>query len=145
MNELRLEVTQFTDADRWRWRLTDAYGAFKADQQVTLSRADSEYEAFADLYGYVRYHAAPDQRLEYEAEIIDRLGRWIGERVLGPIADRIVEYAPVTVLVRLPAPAIGLMYRPLELGHANGGPLSVQEVSSVYETADPSQCPGRWR
>lgn len=136
MNELQLEVTEFTDTDHWRWRLTDAHGAFKADHQVALNRADPEYEAFADLYVYLRYHAAPHRRLEHEAEIIDRLGRCIGERVLGPVGVRIVEHAPVTVRVRLPAQAVGLMYRPLELGHVDGRPLAVQEASLVFEAAE---------
>ena len=33
---LRLEVVDFTDADHWRWRLTDANGAFLADHEVAL-------------------------------------------------------------------------------------------------------------
>lgn len=138
MNELRLEVTEFTDVDHWRWRLTDTHGAFKADHQVALNRADPDYEAFADPYCYISYHAAPDRRLEHEAEIIDRLGHWIGEQVLGPVGARIVEFAPVTVRVLLSDGSVGLMYRPLELGHANGRPLAMQEVSFVFETAQPT-------
>src|SRR5437899_1743617 len=108
MDELWLEVTAFTDTEHWRWRLTDTHGAFKADHQVALNRADPEYDAFTDLYTHLRYHAAPDRRLEHEAEIIDRLGRWISAQVLGPIGARLVEQASVTVRVRLPAEAAGL-------------------------------------
>ena len=133
MDKLRLEVTSFTDIAHWRWRLTDAHGAFKADHQVTLNQSDPAYNAFTDLYGYLRYYAAPDRLLEDEAEIIARLGRWIGEQVLGPVGAAIVEHAPVTVRVCLPEEATGLFYRPLELGYVNGAPLAVQEVSFVFD------------
>jgi hypothetical protein len=33
---LRLEIAEFTDANHWRWRLTDADGAFLADHAVVL-------------------------------------------------------------------------------------------------------------
>src|SRR3972149_7603287 len=137
MNELRLEVTDFADIDHWRWRLTDASGVFKADHKVTLNRSDPEYEAFVDLYRYVRCPAVPDRRLEGEAEIVDRVGRWIGENVLGPVGEKIVASAPVAVRIRLPAEALGFLYRPLELGHVNGRPLVLQEVSLVFEIASP--------
>jgi hypothetical protein len=64
MDELRLEVTSFTDIAHWRWRLTDTHGVFKADHQVALNQADPACDAFTDLYGYLRYHAAPDRLLE---------------------------------------------------------------------------------
>jgi hypothetical protein len=62
MDELWLEVTSFTDIAHWRWRLTDTHGAFKADHQVALNQADPAYDAFTNLYDYLRYHAAPDRR-----------------------------------------------------------------------------------
>src|SRR5262245_34938679 len=135
MDELRLEVTSFTDVAHWRWRLTDAHGAFKADHEVALNQTDSAYDAFSDLYGYLRYHAAPDRLLEHEAEIVAWLGRWIGAQVLGPVGAAIVEHAPVTVRVCLPEEATGLLYRPFELGYINGAPLAVQEVSFVFDVA----------
>jgi hypothetical protein len=135
MDELRLEVTSFTDIAHWRWRLTDTHGTFQADHQVALNQADPAYDTFTDLYGYLRYHAAPDRLLEHEAEIVAWLGRWIGEQVLGPVGAAIVEYAPVTVRVGLPAAAAGLFYRPFELGYVNGAPLAVQDVSFLFDTA----------
>jgi hypothetical protein len=135
MDELQLEVTAFTDIAHWRWRLTDVHGAFKADHQVALNQSDPAYDAFTNLYDYLCYHAAPDRRLEHEAEIIAWLGRWIGEQVLGPVGAAIVEHAPVVVRVRLPEEAAGLLYRPFELGYVNGAPLAVQEVSFLFDTA----------
>jgi len=108
MDELQLAVTSFTDVTHWRWRLTDTHGAFKADHQVALNQADPAYNAFTDLYGYLRYYAAPDRRLENETEIVAWLGRWIGEQVLGPIGAALVEHAPVTVRVHPPKQAAGL-------------------------------------
>ena len=44
------------------------------------------------------------------------VGAWIGEQVLGDVGRALVERAPVTVRVELPAGAEVLAYRPLELG-----------------------------
>lgn len=137
MDELQLEVTAFTDIAHWRWRLTDMHGAFKADHQVALNQSDPAYDAFKDLYGYLRYHTAPARRLEHEAEVVAEVGRWIGEQVLGPVGTAIVEHAPVTVRVRLPEEAAGLLYRPFELGYVNGAPLAVQDVSFILDATQP--------
>ncbi|MGH8060102.1 MAG: hypothetical protein ACREOH_23175, partial [Candidatus Entotheonellia bacterium] len=68
MNELRLEVTEFTDVDHWRWRLTDTHGAFKADHQVAMNQADPDYEASeVILRGVVLYEV-----WEHEAEVAEQ-------------------------------------------------------------------------
>ena len=83
MDTLRLEVAEFVDADHWRWLLTDRSGNFVADHQVALDRTDPEYVAFADLAAYLRREAVPDRRLASEAELVARVGGWIGRQVLG--------------------------------------------------------------
>jgi tetratricopeptide (TPR) repeat protein len=136
---LRLEVAELQDADHWRWLLTDPDGGFLADHQVELDRRDPEYVAFADLAAFLRRQADPERRLASEAELVARVGDWIGRRVLGPAVGRaMVEASPAVVRVMVPAAADFLLYRPLELAHAgaDGGParpLAVQDVSLVFE------------
>src|ERR1035437_586845 len=59
---LNLAVADYTDAQHWYWRLTDADGQFLADQEVNLNPSDAEYEGFLDLPSYLAIHAAPDRR-----------------------------------------------------------------------------------
>lgn len=48
---LHLEVAEYTNADRWRWRLQEARGAFLADHAVALDRADPRYAALVVYRG----------------------------------------------------------------------------------------------
>lgn len=97
---LELEVLEYQGPARWRWRLTEPGGRFLADHEVRLDPGAAEYEAFTDLQGYLRWHAAPDRRSASAAEIVDRVGRWIGEAVLGPVGPALVAEAPATVRPR---------------------------------------------
>lgn len=132
---LELQALDYEGPARWRWRLTGPGGQFLADHQVSLDTTATEYEAFIDLHGYLRRYAAPDRRAASEAKIVGRVGRWIGEAVLGPVGPAIVAEAPVTVRVTLPAEAEALAYRPLELAYVDGKPLAVRDVSLVIEPA----------
>jgi hypothetical protein len=132
--ELLLEVRDFAGPDRWRWVLTDASGTFLADHEVRLDAASWQYEAFGDLRWYLQWHSAPDRRAEDEARIVAEVGAWIGSQVLGPaVAAALGERRPATVRVIVAPPAVDLLYRPLELAHANGKPLAVQDVTLVME------------
>jgi tetratricopeptide (TPR) repeat protein len=139
VDSLRLEVADFVDADRWRWLLKDSDSTFVADHQVALDRADPEYLAFADLAGFLRREAVPDRRLTSEADLVARVGAWIGRQVLGEQVGRaLVEASPCVVQVVLPLDADFLLYRPLELAYAHTDgeepqPLAVQDVSLVLE------------
>jgi hypothetical protein len=130
--ELRLEVREFRDLTGWRWVLTDSAGVFIADHDVRLDAACWQYEAFADLLGYLSWHVAPDARDDGEARVAE-VGAWIGEKVLGSIAGVLAAARPVTVRVEVPAEARALLFRPLELAHANGRPLAVQDVTLVMQ------------
>jgi hypothetical protein len=133
---LQLEVLDFDGPTRWRWRLTEQPGGgFLADHQVDLDQTAAEYEAFTDLDSYLRWNAAPDRRLQSEAKLIDQVGGWIGERVLGPVGAAILKRRPATVRLVLPSEAAVLAYRPLELAHVGGRPLAVQQVSLVVQPA----------
>jgi tetratricopeptide (TPR) repeat protein len=134
MAQLCLRVEDFQDAEHWRWLLQDQAGAFLADHQVTLDPDETEHEGFVDLAGFLRDRAVPDQRLKSEAGLVDRVGGWIGEQVLGEAVGRaMVDRSPVVVRVELPVDADVLLYRPLELAHVEGRPLAVQDVSLVFE------------
>src|SRR5262245_52344782 len=117
---LLLEVTEYGDAAHWRWRLTTEGGAFIADHLVALDTSVVEYQGFVDLHGFLWQRADPGRRLASEAELVDRVGRWLGEKVLGPIGPALVERSPVTVRVRVPAGAGALLQRPFELAHVEG-------------------------
>ena len=137
MHQLTLSVVEYRDACHWYWRLADSSGNFIADHEVKLNAADLEYAGFVDLPSFIHEHAAPDRRREDEAEMLQRVGAWMGRNVYGPLAESILAAGtPVTVRVVIPPEpegASGLLYLPLELGHAGGKPLALQDVSLVFE------------
>ena len=133
MVELRLEVLDFEGLARWRWVLTGAGGAFLADHEVRLDAGCWQFEAFADLLGYVGWHAAPDRFAEDEARIVGELGEWVGSEVFGPVAAAMVRVRPATVRAIIPNEARALWFRPLELAHVAGSPVAVQDVTLVMQ------------
>jgi len=133
MVELRLEVRDFADQARWRWVLTGPGGAFLADQQVRLDVGCWQFEAFTDLLGYLTWHVAPDRFAEDEARIVADLEAWIGSEVFGPVAAALVRARPAIVRVIIPAEALALCFRPLELAHSGGRPLAIQDVTLIME------------
>jgi hypothetical protein len=143
--ELRLEVRDFENPARWRWVLTGPKGAFLADHEVRLDERCWQFEAFADLLRYLTWHVAPDwpsgdtapgRFAKDEARIVADVGQWIGARVFGPLAGALVRARPATVRVVVPPEARVLLFRPLELAHVGGRPISVQGVTLVMEPPD---------
>jgi hypothetical protein len=131
---LCLEALDWKDAEHWRWVLEDAHGKFLADHLVAFDPTDAFYEAFLDLEHYLERHAAPDRKISDQKRLLGEIGAWLGEQVLGKIGPAILQYGtPVTVRVLLPPEAEALLQRPLELAHANGQPLALQDVSLVFE------------
>ncbi|MGH4006995.1 MAG: hypothetical protein ACRDTH_02285 [Pseudonocardiaceae bacterium] len=121
---------------RWRWLLVDERsGMLLADHQVKLNPGADETEAFEDLYRFVGWRADPGRWVGSEAELVRRVGAWIGSVVLGERIGRvIVTAAPVTVRVAVPAGAEFVAYRPLELAHVGGVPLAARgHVALVYD------------
>ncbi|WP_405820152.1 CHAT domain-containing protein [Streptomyces sp. NBC_01390] len=134
--ELTLLVEDFTGPDRWRWLLLGPDGGVLARHEVRLDPAGPQYEAFLDLPGYLRRHAAPDVRAVREREIVREVGTWIGAEVLGPVAPALLAAAPAVVRVVVPRDVPGarrLLFVPLELAHAAGRPLAVQDVTLVTQ------------
>ncbi|MGH4017420.1 MAG: hypothetical protein ACRDSL_26550 [Pseudonocardiaceae bacterium] len=135
---LVLRAVEVAGPCRWRWLLIDeGSGVLLADHQVTLDPDAAETEAFGDLYRFLRWRADPDRRVSSEAELVRRVGSWIGSVVLGTrIGRAIATAAPVTVRVQVPPGAEFLAYRPVELAHVDGVPLAARgDVALVYELA----------
>jgi hypothetical protein len=117
MSVLRLDVVKFTDLSRWHRILTDASGKVLAQHEVLLDTTGWQFDAFADLAGYLSWHTAPDERPADESRIVAELGE-VGEAVM--------LASPVTVQLTVPENATALLHRPLELAHVRGRPLAVQ-------------------
>ena len=136
MVELRLEARDFEGPLRWRWLLSEeGTGTPPADHQVDLAGVPGEFEAFTDLYRYLRHYAVPDRRTASETEIAARVGAWAGEAVLGrTVCDAIVAAAPVTVRMEVPERGGFVVSWPLELAHAGGRPLAARgDVTFAYD------------
>jgi tetratricopeptide (TPR) repeat protein len=145
MDRLRLEVREFETPLRWRWLLSEeCTGAPLADHQVDLTDRPGEFEAFTDLYRYLRWNTAPDRRTAGETEMAAQVGAWAGSAVLGQrVCDAIVAAAPVTVRVMVPEQGGFLLSWPLELAHADGQPLAAHgDVTLAYDLAPGSVAPG---
>ncbi len=133
--QLTLEVKDYRNVTAWRWVLSDADGRFLADHEVKLDPADPLYRGFADLPDYMRYHR--DTRPEEET--LNELGAWMGAKVFGKVGDKLLAYEqrPArVVLVRVPAAAQELLFRPLELAHLGGRPLVERGFRFIYTLAD---------
>ena len=140
MAELTLIASDYESPRRWRWVL-EAGEHILASHDVRIDDRDWQFGAFSDLHGYLRLHAAPDRRLDHEAEILAQVGSWAGETILGGIRTALLtaaEAGPVTISVIVPAEppeARRIAYLPLQLAHAGGEPLAVQGVTLVMRTS----------
>ena len=113
---LILEARDFKDPQKWRWVLKDSQGKFLADQEVRLDSRDPNYSAFIDLEGFLRANSSPDRWLEDQMRLMEQVGSWIGKEALGSVGERISKFStPVTVLVKVPPEASGLLYRPRDI------------------------------
>src|ERR1051326_5468098 len=81
---LLLQAVEVGGPRRWRWLLSDdATGVPLADHTVAVAAEDENATAFDDLYRHLRWNAEPDRRVESEAEIVEKIGAWAGEHILG--------------------------------------------------------------
>jgi len=129
---LTLEAADCGGPEQWRWVLRDDTGAVIGDHEVRLDPTDPQLEAFRRLPRYLRRSVSPDDPIGSEATLVADLGDWIGAQVLGPIGPLLVDHAPAVVELRLDPAARELQYRPLELGHVDGEPLAVSDVTLVH-------------
>jgi hypothetical protein len=134
---LTLRVVDLAGPSRWRWLLRDdETGSHIADHPVRLDESMAEYEAFCDLYGYLRRNRVPDDPVASEAAIVTRVGRWIGKHVFGSALPHMLAG---TVRVEVPREAEFLLDRPLELAHVAGQTLAASGVTLVYSVGEPTR------
>lgn len=139
---LRLHAVDVQGPTRWSWRLVDESDRTMRFHEVELRPTDADFEAFFDLYGYLRRNADPNDRVAAEAAIVDRVGAWAGTRILGSgIGQTLAEHRPVTVQVVVPPEAEFLLTVPLELSHVDGQPLARLGVSLVHVVTEVSPAP----
>jgi CHAT domain len=131
MDQLMLEIKRYSATHQWYWSLSDRDGSFITDHEVDVDPAARQFTAFTRLSRYLQLNVANDRPLSGEAEIIDWLGRWMGDNLLGPIGPALAERGPATVEVIFPAGAEVMMFRPWELTIVDGLPLARQDVSLV--------------
>lgn len=127
----RLEVGEWVGPARWRWRLSDSADSVGVvEHEVMLDPTVWQFEAFADLYRFLQWNVSPDRRREHEAELLAEVGDWIGQHVLGPVADAIGTRRG-TVRMELPAQAAVLGYRSWELARVGGRSWAASRVRVV--------------
>lgn len=136
---LRLVLTDYTDATRWRWTLYDGAGSFLADHSVRLDPTQREYAGFTDLSGWLDYN----QPIYPPAQQLAELGRWMGEHVFGGVRAALRERRKspaVPVHVVVPRQALELLARPFELARFEDGSGFVDEgVRFIYQVERPAR------
>lgn len=135
---LYLDAVEVEDIDHWRWVLKDEHGSFLADHSVALDRASPKYLGLFDLPSFLQQYAAPDKKEEEERRLVQELGQWIAERLVGlSIARAIVKRAKPIVAVRVSVPknAEHILSLPLDITHFRGRFFFLQGVSFIFELA----------
>jgi hypothetical protein len=129
---LRLTITDYLDATRWRWVLNDGAGRFLADHTVHLDPTTPEYRGFLDLNDYLDYHKPIHPPKQQLAE----LGSWVGEKVFDGLRQALWnnrELPAVAVQVVIPPAAQDLLSRPFELARfADGTGFREAGIRFVY-------------
>ncbi|SFN88932.1 CHAT domain-containing protein [Geodermatophilus obscurus] len=134
MAGLVLEPLEVAGPTRWRWLLRTEDGEPLASHQVAMPEGDFEHGGFTDLYRWLRWQADPQRRVTAEAELTHRVGDWIGRHVLGSeVMEALLDEAPVTVRVPVPADLGFLPYRPWEIASRQGQVLGRKEVGFVFD------------
>lgn len=161
MSLLALTASDCSGPCRWHWALHELdedgrRNALLAEHDVTLDQNDWQFAAWLDLDRYLSVTARPDHRAEDQRRIAADVGDWIGERVFGPVGERLAELAgdePLMVYATVesdsdkPEDAAGdehVLFRPLELATIGGKPLALHDVSLIFDTR-PIEPDGRRR
>jgi len=141
---LVLEPLEVAGPLRWRWLLRTEEGEALASHQVALPAGDYEHRGFTDLYRFLRWQADPDRRVVSEAQLTAQVGDWIGRQALGePVLAALLDEAPVTVRVPVPAELAFLPYRPWEIAAGGGLVLGREQVRFVFDLAGTRRPPRR--
>src|SRR5262245_17853058 len=128
--QLILTLDHHTDTD-WRWVLTDTAGRFLADKEVHLDPTDPVYASFVDLPRQLRFY----ENVRSADDVMAELGAWMGTQVFGAMGEKLLTYeqSPACVVqVRVPPAAQNLLFRPFELAHVGGKPLTERGFRLIY-------------
>lgn len=131
---LRLSLTDYVDATRWRWVLEDARGQFLADHTVRLDPTQRVYAGFVEPGPYVESRPPSTPA----AELLRRLGVWIGEQVFGGVRAALLKRLGPTRAIHIVVPpaALELLSRPFELAcFADGTSFREAGLRLVYQCA----------
>jgi hypothetical protein len=137
---------------RWRWPGRCGGGGCCAPRRArrwprtrsVLPAGDYEHRGFTDLYRFLRGEADPDRRVVSEGELTAQVGDWIGRQALGePVLAALLDGAPVTVRVPVPAELAFLPYRPWEIAAGGGLVLGREQVRFVFDLAGTRRPPRR--
>jgi hypothetical protein len=130
---LRLRITDWVDATRWRWLLEDDDGRFIADHTVRLDASSREFRGFCNLPEVVDFYAP----LETPQAQVRSLGGWVGQQVFGGLCAELRKRgrAPAeAVRVLVPEQARVLLDRPFEVAcFADGKRFDEAGVRFVYQ------------
>lgn len=141
---LRLHVDEITSGLSWHWRLLDDSDTALAHHRVDLTAADLASTQLLDLYRSLwRLDTDPAWRAQSERAILQPVGDFIGERLLGAIAEVLAQRAPVTVKVGIGGDAAPILGYPLELARHSGAALSSTGVAWCYAPGTTQQQPPR--
>ncbi|MGW5136771.1 hypothetical protein [Streptomyces sp. NPDC004135] len=142
VGRLRLTADQFSLTQQgmaWRWVLTGDGESVITEHQVSLDSSEWQYRAFTDLHQHLGTYAEPlDGRIASERAIVAKLGAWITEHALGPVAAYLRTTAPVSVVVTLRGAATRLASLPWDLALIDDTPLSLAGVQLVMDLGHPS-------
>lgn len=140
--QLTLTVDYRSDTE-WRWVLSDRDGRFLGDHDVALDPADPVYKSFEDLPRQLRFF----EDVRSAEDVLAELGAWMGTKVFGKVGEKLIAYeqSPACVVqVRVPPAAQALLFRPFELAHLDGKPMSERGFRLIYTVArDSDHRPGR--
>jgi hypothetical protein len=125
-------MTDYKGPTQWRWVLDDAQGNFLADHDVQLVDSSREYRGFLEPGRYIN-----DQRpIVPAAELMARLGSWLGEQVFGGLREKLSQAATLpaqAVRLIVPQAAQDLLFRPFELAcFATGKSFREAGIRFVY-------------
>ena len=113
---LHLRIHDLVGELAWNWQLLDESGSVLAEQAVDVTAAELRRSRALDLYrGLWLIDTDPRWRARSERRMLEGVGDFLTERILGRIAPALLERAPVTVRMVVPDRAAHILGFPLEL------------------------------
>jgi hypothetical protein len=138
----QLSVPEYQGPASWRFSLASDTGEV-SDHQVNLDTADWRYQAMLDLPGYVAANSADGANFDAADRLVEAVGDWIGEHVLGPLGPILVAHKPAVVTLRISGSADRLARLPLESARVAAKSLPMHNLTLVTEIGSPDEYPAQ--